>query len=180
MVSLTKNFCQNWNFSPGNICCKLLALIWYIRYNLQIITTLSKSKYLDDCAWTTKNMSADCLDFGSLTAFIHLPCLNPFHIGVFNKPKGGGADMPPLVIWLSEGFFIIFFKQGSFLGCKGLESKSTALYLQNSSPQNFLKNWHFWRKSNKMENSLFRNQTFHPKNVCQNKPRHLQCSSFFA
>ena len=34
-----------------------------------------------------------------------------------------------LVTWLSEGIFIIFLKQGSCLGCKEPESKSTALYL---------------------------------------------------
>ena len=27
---------------------------------------------------------------------------NPFHVVVFNKRKGWGADLPPLVIWLSE------------------------------------------------------------------------------
>ena len=42
---------------------------------------------------------------------------------------GGGADLPPTCIWLSEGIFIIFFKLGSCLGWKGPESKSTALYL---------------------------------------------------
>ena len=101
---------------------------------------------------------------------VFLP-LNPFHIGVFNKPKGsgGGADLPPPhVIWLSENIFIIFFTYLSLIGYQGLESKSIAFYMKNCKSQNCLKNRRFGRKSEKIENSLFRNRTFHPKNVRQN------------
>ena len=56
--------------------------------------------------------------------------INPHQAGVSESLiRRGGADLPPTCLWLSEGIFIIFFKQGSCLGCKGPESKSTALYL---------------------------------------------------
>ena len=45
---------------------------------------------------------------------------------------GGGrrADLPPLPCCMAiGGYFHYFFKLGSCLGCKGPESKSTALYL---------------------------------------------------
>ena len=45
--------------------------------------------------------------------------------GFLKKGKdGGGGRSAPLVIWLSEGIFIIFFKQGSCLGCKGPDFSS--------------------------------------------------------
>ena len=118
-------------------------------------------------------LTQKCLPFGQYWIFFRLVFCkqpHPFHIGVFNKPKGsgGGADLPPHVIWLSENIFIIFFTYLSLIGYQGLESKSIAFYMKNCKSQNCLKNRHFGRKSEKIENSLFRNRTFHPKNVRQN------------
>ena len=76
------------------------------------------------------------------------------------SPVPGGADLPALELWLLEDVFIIFFSQGSLLGCKVSESKSSAIYLKKCSPESFQKNLHFGPKLKKTENSLFGNQTF--------------------
>ena len=76
---------------------------------------------------------------------------------------------PPLDIRLSLDIFIIFLKYSSLFVCQGLESKSIAPYMKNCNSQNCLKNRCFWRIPKKNENLLFGRQTFHPKNVHQNK-----------
>jgi len=97
---------------------------------------------------------------------------NPFHIGVFNKPKGsgggGGQICPPMLYGYREIFSLFFFIYLSLIGYQGLESKSIAFYMKNCKSHNSLKNRSFGRKSEKIENSLFKNRTFHPKNVRQN------------
>ena len=80
----------------------------------------------------------------------------------------GGPKRPPLDIWLSEDIFINVFIHLSSFRCQGLESKSIAPYMKNCKSRNCLKNRRCWRKSKKIENSLFGKWTFHPKNVRQN------------
>ena len=42
--------------------------------------------------------------------FVSKQYLNPIPYGLFNKPEVmGGADLPPLVIWLSEDILNILF-----------------------------------------------------------------------
>ena len=60
-------------------------------------------------------------------------------------------------------FSLFSFSQGSFLGCKGSESKSTAQYLENCSHDIFFWNYCFRPKSKFFDNSLRGNQTFYKK-----------------
>ena len=60
---------------------------------------------------------------------------------------GGGADLPTFELLPRDGNLIYFFSQSSCLGCKGPEYKSTTLYLENCSPDIFLKIHCFWQKS---------------------------------
>ena len=52
--------------------------------------------------------------------FMLIPLINPFLIGVFNKPK----DLPPMLIWLSEGIFIIFSNRDLVLDIKDQNPKA--------------------------------------------------------
>ena len=71
-------------------------------------------------------------------------CTDPFG---FQLCTGGGQICPPLNYCHRMTILLLFFRQISCLGCKGPESNSTALYLQNCSPEIFLKNPQFRQKS---------------------------------
>ena len=65
----------------------------------------------------------------------------------WNTSRGlGGQICPPFDYGYRRMFSLFSFSQGSFLGCKGSESKSTAIYLKNVALKAFKKNLHFWRK----------------------------------
>ena len=80
----------------------------------------------------------------------------------------GGQICPPLNYGYRSMFSLFSFSQSSFLGCKGSESKSTAIYLRKYSPESFWKNRHFLQNLKKIKNSLFGNQTFCRKKCRQN------------
>ena len=62
----------------------------------------------------------------------------------------------PLLNYCHRMTILLFFlSRSSCLGCKGSETKSTALYVENCSPAIFLKNHYFWQKSKFFEHSLF-------------------------
>ena len=59
--------------------------------------------------------------------------LNPIPYGHFNKPNliGGGQICPTHLLYMLIGgyFLYLFFNRGSYLGCKGSESKSKSKIL---------------------------------------------------
>ena len=78
--------------------------------------------------------------------FVKLFFLTLSGLTLWNTSPGlGGADLPPLNYGYRRMFSLFSFSQGSFLGCKGSESKSTAIYLKKYSPESFWKNRHFWQ-----------------------------------
>ena len=51
-----------------------------------------------------------------------------------SRGPGGGQICPPLNYGYRSMFSLFSFSQGSFLGCKGSESKNTAIYLRKYVP----------------------------------------------
>ena len=105
--------------------------------------------------------------------------LNPIHYGLFNKPNLMGGRSAHVVIWLLEDIFKILFNRGLVLDEKGQNKKAQPFYLKNCSPENFLKNHQIWQKSWNVKNSLFGNQTFHPKNARRNQTKASRMLCFF-
>ena len=97
-----------------------------------------------------------------------LPSLNPVWTPFETLVLGGGQICPPLNYGYRSMFSLLSFSQGSFLGCKGSESKSTAIYLRKYIPESFWKNHNFLQNLKKIKNSLFGNQTFCREKCCQN------------
>ena len=91
---------------------------------------------------------------------------------------GGGGIGPPLNYCHRMTILLFFLSQSSCLGCKGLETKRTALYVENSSPEIFSKNHCFWQKSNFFEHCYLETKHFIEKRSAKIKPRNLECSSF--
>ena len=81
--------------------------------------------------------------------FTKLNCINcfvnPMPYGLLNNPNliGGRSALPSFMAII--GYFQKKIYQGFCLQCKGSESKSTALYIKNCSPETLLKNQQFWQ-----------------------------------
>ena len=90
----------------------------------------------------------------------------------------GGQICPPLNYGYRSMFSLFSFSQGSFLGRKGSESKSTAIYLKKYSPESYWKNRHFLQNLKKKKNRYLETGLFVKKNAVKIKPRHIGCSFF--
>ena len=104
----------------------------------------------------------------SATYFYYYLTLSGLTLWNTSRGLGGGQICPPFDYGYRRMFSLFSFSQGSFLGCKGSESKSTAIYFKKYSPESFWKNCHFLQNLKKMKNSLFGNQTFCQKKCRQN------------
>ena len=151
----------------------ILKIIWWmINYLHNLYLNLDRRVHMNDPTLIELlRISRDyCYAINSLTLF-----LMAF---LTNRTLWGGADLPPLVIWLSEDIFNIFFNRGHVLDVNGKNPKVQPSTLKIVALRTFWKIINLGKNPKRLKIRYLEIRLFIQKRPGKFKPQHIGCSGF--